>query len=176
MIDIKNSIKFMKFSFESLKFFRGVGEDILVDRPTIHKTRMDRRPRDLALGLHEEADNWFNMRFGVRYRSQALFITGSWTAARAYAASDQHVVRIIPAEQYRFCWSATLRDLLEYHTTANANESISNFLERNLYSEDDLKAANVSGHEVMLHCSEYIAIPYPRPPDQIGKSSLILLG
>jgi len=165
----------MRFSFESLKFFRGVGHDIQVDRPTIHKTRMDRRPRDLALQLHEEANQWFNNKFGIQYRSQALFVSGSWTSARAYAASDEHVVRIIPLTPYRFCWSSTLRDLLEYHASADNGESMSTFLERSMYSEDDLRAANVSGHEVMLHCTEYVAIPYPRPVEDSGKSSLILL-
>ena len=165
----------MRFSFESLKFLRGVGQDIQIDRPTIHKTRMDRRPRDLALRLHEEANQWFDDKFGIRYRSQALFVTGSWTSARVYAASDEHVMRIIPLTPYRFCWSATLRDLLEYHTSANIGESMKDFLERNMYSEDDLRAANVSGHEVMLHCTEYVAIPCPRPAQESGKSSLILL-
>jgi hypothetical protein len=117
----------------------------------------------MPLQHHISADAWFESQFGVKYRSQALFVTGSWAAARLYAASDKHVVRIIPILPYRFCWSRSLRDLLEFFVSGAVSGNIGDFLTQNNYSESDLEGAHASGHEVMLHCLNYIAIPVEAP-------------
>lgn len=153
----------LKSTFETLKFFRGIKDQIPLDRPSIHETRMDRRPRDSALHLHSAADNWFNEKFGTRYRSQALFVTSDWATARLYASSDDRVFRIVPLTDYKFCWSPQLKDFLEYGLRPNQAETISQFLDRSDYTEIDLLAAHGSGHEVMLHCAEYLAVPHPQP-------------
>ncbi|WP_143451073.1 hypothetical protein [Janthinobacterium sp. BJB301] len=171
MENAKNMIS----SFETLEFYRGISDTDKIVSPIVHKTRMDRLPRNMSKHLHDEADRWFEQHFGIKYRSQALFVSSSWDTARNYASDDNHVVRIIPTTPYRFCWSPELADLIEYVATANTGQTISDFLSQNGYLDADLMAAHASGNEVMVHCREYIAFPVPRPNQLLERSSIILI-
>lgn len=148
-------------SFETLPFFRGVSARYDPQRPTIHETRRNRRPKDTSIEFHDIADGWFRSRFGVPYRSQALLLTSRRFTAQAYAATPAHVMRILPLSPYRYCWSPNAVDLL---FAAKKLEGASpSEVEAHLaalgYREDGLTEAHTSGHEVMLYCEKYIAVP-----------------
>ena len=148
-------------SFETLIFLRGVSARYDPQHPTIHKTRLNRRPKDSPIEFHNVADRWFYSRFGVLYRSQALLLTSRKLTASAYAATPAHVMRILPLSDYRYCWSPNAVDLLFAATKLKdaSPSEIEDHLTSLGYREDGLAEAHATGHEVMLHCDRYIAIP-----------------
>lgn len=148
-------------TFEVLCFCRGMSGKYPIDRPYVVEPRVDRRPRDSGPKFHEIADHWFLERFGIRYRSQGVFVTPNQLTATAYAASPRHVARVVPLTEYRYCWSPRVSDLLfKAKELADADPAaIRQFLESAEYQESELGAAHEAGHEVMLHCSRYVAIP-----------------
>lgn len=88
-------------------------------------------------------------------------MTASPEAALVYAASPLHVMRVIPLSTYKYCWSPTVSDLLFAATkyVNGAPEQVNAFLDQAMYRECELNEAHASGHEVMLSCERYIAIP-----------------
>lgn len=165
-------------SFESLVFYRGVSSSYAVDRPSILEPRRDRRPKNSSIDFHTAADNWFLKRFGIAYRSQGLFLCARMLTAHAYAASPAHVMRIVPLSAYRYCWSPTISDLLFAATKLASAETseVEKHLDSAGYREEGLADAYAAGHEVMLHCERYIAIPVRLLPDEaVGKPQRIIL-
>jgi hypothetical protein len=148
-------------SFEVLSFYRGVSAKVPLDRPSIHAVRRDRRPRDSNYSFHTIADEWFLSRFGVRYRSGALFVVSNLMHAGNYAETPLHVMRIIPLDAYTYCWSPVYRDLLfiQARLVDTKPKSVFDALDLGMYRESDLHSASVSGHEVMLYCEKYLAVP-----------------
>lgn len=148
-------------SFETLAFFRGVSARYNPQHPTIHQSRRNRRPKDTSMEFHNVADEWFLSRFGVKYRSEAIFLTSMKLTAQAYAATHEHVMRILPLSGYRYCWSPNAVDLLFAAKKLDGASRIE--IEDHLlslgYREDGLAEAHATGNEVMLHCDKYITIP-----------------
>ncbi len=165
-------------TFESLVFYRGMSKEYPTDRASLVVPRKDRRPRNSSLAFHEAADQWFESRFGVRYRSQAVFVTASPVAALVYAASPLHVMRVIPLSTYKYCWSPAVSDLI-FAATKYANgthEQVNAYLDQAMYRESELNEAHASGHEVMLSCERYVAIPVgPLGVTIAGGPSIIVL-
>lgn len=145
-------------SFETLQFFRGIAN--VVSHPFVTTTRKDRRPRDMPVDLHAAADEWFLKRFGVKFRSQALFVTSRLVIASGYG---QQTVRILPLGNYRYCWSRTTSDLLAILKDAKASQ-VHALLDAAQYVDCALTEAHHTGHEVMLFCDEYVAIPVETTP------------
>jgi len=148
-------------TFESLVFYRGMSNEYPTDRASLVVPRRDRRPRNSPLAFHEAADRWFESRFGVRYRSQGVFVTAHPEATLAYAASASHVMRVIPLSSYKYCWSPAVLDLIFAATkyADGAPESVNAYLDSVNYQQSELDKAHASGHEVMLSCECYVAIP-----------------
>lgn len=148
-------------SFEVLPFYRGVSVRYPIDAPSLNIPRRNREPRSSSPSFHRAADAWFEKTFGIPYRTQGLFVTPSDYVARNYAASDEHVMRIVPLSPYRFCWSPTISDLLfvAQRLAEASSHEIEEYLAAADYQEGGLQAAHTSNHEVMLHCERYVAIP-----------------
>lgn len=146
-------------SFESLEFYRGLSSRYDIQHPSVHYTRKGRRPRDVAENLHQIADSWFSDRFGVRYRSDAIFVSSNLNVVAAYAYSPEHIARIIPLGAYSYCWSSRLTDLLEVCLRKPREDELIEELNDADYKETDLESAYRMGHEVMLSCDSYICIP-----------------
>ena len=159
-------------SFETLSFFRGVSTRYSAQHPTVHNTRRDRKPKDSPIEFHEFADEWFCSRFGVRYRSQAVFLTSMKRRAVAFAATPAHVMRIIPLSVYRYCWSPHAVDLLfaARRLRGSGRAAIEGHLESLQYREDSLSEAHAAGNEVMLFCESYIAIPVHLTRDDLSET------
>ncbi|MEL4177444.1 hypothetical protein [Roseateles sp. PN1] len=168
-------------SFEIFPFWRGVSSKYDLKAPTVNVTRLDRKPKNSGQSFHKLADAWFEKRFGIPFRSQALHVTSRLLTARTYGATPAHVMRIIPLSDYQYCWSEKTQDLL-FGANALANcgkEEVEQYLESMEYRTDGLEEAHASGHEVMLRCGTYIAIPMhmleheePKEP----KSLIVLSG
>ncbi|WP_223435338.1 MULTISPECIES: hypothetical protein [unclassified Pseudomonas] len=146
-------------SFEKLAFYRGVSDNFPLDHPMIVMTRKNRKPRDTNIELHNAADEWFFEKFGVKYRSQAVFVTPQLDVARGYGATFDHVVRVIPLGGYSFCWSKKFADMLLLLNDGVKLAEVSAYLDRAEYTELDLSSAYTSGNELMLYCNAYVAIP-----------------
>ncbi|WP_460095236.1 hypothetical protein [Pseudomonas sp. S2_B03] len=146
-------------SFETLGFYRGLSRHYEIAHPTVHATRKNRRPRDMNLDLHNAADDWFYETFGVRYRSQSIFLSSNITTAAAYAATPDHIAKIIPLGPYSYCWSSQLSDLLELCMSKPEIDTLRTELKNSNYKENGLDEAHRLGHEVMLFCESYICIP-----------------
>lgn len=148
-------------SFETLSFYRGMSSKHRTDQLSLIVPRRDRRPKDSSLHFHGIADEWFKVRFNVPYRSQGVFLTSRLMTASAHAATADHVMRVIPVGAYKYCWSPEVEDLLfaaKRFATSPRNE-IDAYLENSQYREVDIHDAQRSGHEVMLFCERYVAIP-----------------
>lgn len=147
------------YTFENLEFYRGLSKEHDLTKPTILCTRKDRMPRDLPEHIHAAADQWFLDEFGVKYRSQSLFVTSGLNVAAAYAYSSSHIARILPLGDYSFCWSTHVRDMMELFIGNSSMNSVRDELASANYIQSDLCSAHGSGHEVMLFCEKYICIP-----------------
>ena len=82
-------------------------------------------------------------------------------SAGTYAANPDYVVRVVPVSSYRYCWSPLVSDLLFAANRLGSapDHEIESYLEAVQYREDRLEDAYTSGHEVMLRCEKYVAIP-----------------
>lgn len=146
-------------SFEKLAFYRGLSKNYEISQPTVHATRKNRLPRDMQQYIHEAADNWFFESFGVRYRSQSIFLSSNINIVSAYAATPDHIARVIPLGPYRYCWSSQITDLLEICMHATDVNIFRDELANSRYKEEGLADAHRLGHEVMLFCDSYVCVP-----------------
>jgi hypothetical protein len=130
---------------------------------TINDCPVNRKPVDTPIYLHNIVDNWMLAKFGIRYRSNAVFATGSGSQASAYG----HRYAVYPIGNFTFCWSPTVYDLTKQFkpawTQATADEDggegrMVEALDNAEYQTTDLARAIKSRHEVMIHCKEYIMV------------------
>ena len=146
-------------TFEVFPFLRGTSTRYPIDRPYVGIPRRNRRPRDLSEPIHHAADDWFFRRFSCRFRSQALFVSPQLLVAAGYGATPDHVVRILPLGAYQYCWSRKTSDLLSVLKQVTNIEDVEQELVGADYTNSDLRGAHESGHELMLFCDRYVAIP-----------------
>lgn len=148
-------------SFEVLPFYRGISRVISSPHPYLSRPRTNRLPKNSPINFHSVADEWFFSRFGVRYRSNSVFLTSNLITANSYTPDTNNVVRVIPISKYRFCWSPKVSDL--YWVATRLGSASSTHIQAELsslgYIESDLCGAFLTGHELMLNCDQYIAIP-----------------
>lgn len=128
-----------------------------VNRPkvgVILKTRKDRKPRDSSIELHNEADEYFFKKFGIKFRSQSIFCTGDIQSAKKYGK----VAKIKPIGDSQICWSPKCFDLIEkedFHWMTTEE-----FILENEYQIGNLDKAIESGNEIMIHCDRYEIIQH----------------
>lgn len=128
------------------------------------KVRKNRTPKDIP----EEAHTWFNSffkkKFGIRARSESLFITGDLGLSKSYGNRSY---MIFPIGRYKILWNPEIEDLFEYlrifHIVDSDNfykNRITDTLLRIIDEYQYMKDFNefvISGHEGMLICNEYYA-------------------
>lgn len=148
-------------TFETLIFLRGMSARYPTDRPSICIARQDRSPKDTSAAFHAAADRWFEETFGIRYRSAATFVSAGRITAGAYAATADHVMRVIPLGVYSYCWSPAIKDFLflENEMQRAGDSDVWARLNHAGYRCHGLDEAHASGNEVMLSCERYVAIP-----------------
>ena len=164
------------FDFKTLK--RG-----MKNKPDlfIANVRPDRKPTDTPLPIHEFMDNWFYKKFGVKFRSNAMFATKSTGSSQIYGT----VYVVFPIGEFKYCYSTVVSDLyvditskieskLSSHYAPLSKEKFNDFLsdEDNVkfsldivekllsdlnYVNNNLK--NVTNYpEIMINCKSYLAI------------------
>ncbi|WP_300760231.1 hypothetical protein [Janthinobacterium sp.] len=116
--------------------------------------RTDRRPLDSNKLTHDAVDDYMEDKFGWRGRSAGLFVTTITNHASAYG----DVYMILPRGDFKFIWSPKVSDLITKQM--NVTSDIEKELRKFKYQSTDLTAALNSGHEIMISCKDYYAIPY----------------
>ena len=142
---------------------------------TLHKvkTRKDRAPRDMNGNTHVLIDNYFEKKYGIRYRSASVFTTGSKENAEDYGSA----YAVFPIGEFSFIWSPNVVDLYSNLKAAQTfkkffsnpfkaskpivitQEVINSYLDTAKYTNDNLGVAIRKGNEIMISCDEYYIIP-----------------
>ena len=100
-------------------------------------------------------DDWFEGRFGLRYRKRSLFCTGNRAAAEGYCLPLGEVRRIVANDDYSFCWSPLAPDL--YEEWLKSDGEVHALLDSLQYRCDGLTEAIASGNEIMLVGDSFLA-------------------
>lgn len=157
------------------------GEDVTAHIFDVHK---DRRPKDSPLNLHVFAGQYFEDKFGFNFRSGAVFGAGDVSEYSGWEYA------IFPLGKWSYVWSPEVDDLFvkffryykqtEYYKPGGSEDfDISGFrrrvskkvvwatLDLMKYTNNNLPAAIRSGHEIMIDCDKFLAIPKDKLPDAI---------
>lgn len=130
---------------------------------------MNRTPRDMDGSTHDDLNDWFEAKTGVRYRSEALFCSGDYSIAEQYATdfrshNDGDVVIILPIGKYEYAWSTKIEDLYTYldpEESWESSEDANSVMSKLGYvNNTNLTGAIYSGHEIMVHCKQAYAISF----------------
>ena len=141
------------------------GRIVEVGRDVVRK---DRKPVDLNKRIHTVTDDWMEWKFGIRGRSQAVFVVGD-TAARNIGHYGQIYIAI-PQGDFKFLWSSESADLLAYTNATDLPERIDGMpddeagmliradLNRANYRAIQLPRAIKSENEIMVECDHMLLI------------------
>lgn len=142
--------------------------DIVVKYP-----RTNRRPLTTNKAMHDAADEYFKKKFGVKFRSESIFASRSTTLAKYYG----DIYAIFPLDKVSFAWSEKVEDFtndsLNYkqrklgHASKEdlSPEQFEKMMDSFEYHVNDdslseafFKFRDFKGHEIMIHCDEYVAV------------------
>ena len=135
--------------------------------------RTNRRPLTTHAKVHELADDYFKHKFGIKFRSESIFVSRSKSLAEAYG--DPYV--IFPLDRVDFAWSPKVEDFTyeahEFNSRFSAGDTVASqdfkdfqeFMDKLEYHSNDdslateyVKFTNLKKYEVMIKCDEYLAI------------------
>ena len=74
----------------------------------IRNVRKNRTPMDMPEDAHDAFDDAFHKKFGIKARSNSIFVTGSKYMAENYGDT---VYAIFPIGKYKYLWSPKFQDL-----------------------------------------------------------------
>ena len=121
----------------------------------------ERQPRDSSSLLHNVTGAWFQRKFGLNYRTLALFCTGKLDVARGYAAQPGvSVIQIFPVGDFSICFSEKCMDLYGHFqfrpdiTGAEIEQELDS-LSYVEYKNCGLDIAAASGFEAMLYAEQF---------------------
>ncbi|WP_157158300.1 hypothetical protein [Delftia sp. Cs1-4] len=143
--------KWEEFS-SGLRVLRGFGIRSSEKSITLHSPAA-RTPVNMPQSVQVEIDNWFETRFGIRFRQRSIFGTGSFEVAQSYTRDFGEVRALRPEADFCFCWSPLCEDLYGAYQECSPSESIADMLDRLDFRCNDLYSAILSGNEIMLVCS-----------------------
>lgn len=150
MVNLKNNATTWFCDSKGLSIYRGFNK-VRAELAIELSSPKNRRPRDNSLEVHAQADDWFEQRFGYRFRESSLFVTGDYENDKSYAEHGE--VRVIqPLSDYVFCWSPKCCDLYGEVELSPQSESISDMMARLEFQCTDIYSAIKSGNEIMIIC------------------------
>lgn len=131
------------------------------------KIRSNRKSSSTPSRVQEAIDDYFEEQFGIRYRSNSMFASGSSTTVHNYG--NPYIV--FPIGKYQILWSKQIEDLfmdlprdlrletnVEDLSEEQLKEKIYNFFNNSNYQEGNLKSAIKSENEIMITGKGYYAI------------------
>jgi len=113
--------------------YRGMKHSFTYD---IKQVRVDRKPKDIPLILHEMLDKEFKKQFGWNARSNSVFCTGNKTSTEEYG----NAYVIFPCDNYKYISSEKVEDLylhlLRWETTKSS--LYKNHFEKTIYNKQSI--------------------------------------
>ena len=155
----------IKGRVDKLALFRGLGPR--AGNASFSKVAcpVNRYPMSTNPTVHEISDAWFVDHFGISFRRNAVFATGSEDEAGGYGL----LYAIFPIGDFKICYSPVIKDLfnewesfeesnghcLHNMTSELISDEVDSILRRGRYVTGPLTTAIKSKHEIMIHCNEY---------------------
>ena len=123
---------------------------------------MARNPRNTSRELHDLADAWFKHKFGVNFRSRALFCTGNRVEAEDYCDDNHVLISIEPVGDHAFCYSPNCTDMYRHFKRVSAHPwqqdkvwKELDSLQYQLVNNAPWSTAALSGCEIMMYAQVF---------------------
>ncbi len=116
--------------------------------------RTERTPLNMDKDVHYRLDDIFFSKFGVKYRSNSIFVTGDASEAGEYGK----IYLIFPIGKYQYTWSPSINDLYLFSDILGGDDQTRIDGLMRGYKQKDLSRAISSHHEIMLSGKQYIAL------------------
>ena len=110
------------FSYNNMDdstLWRGVSGHIQLPAFSTQKVKTNRGPTDSSKEIHEVLDNYFKSKFGIKFRSNAVFTTGRCHVAEEYG--DAFIV--FPIGEYKYIWSPKILDAYRFFDNKKSKEN-----------------------------------------------------
>ena len=139
----------------------------------VSRVRKDRKPSNTPINIHNLVDEWFDKKFGIKFRSNAMFATQIKSTAKAYGT----LYVVFPIGEFTICSSNIITDLYfditdlyfssvdSHKTIQTVNDNINEYKSEieNLLDNADYKINTpivdiTRQSELMIHCDKYLAI------------------
>lgn len=126
------------------------------------KVRKDRKPLDMEKKMSARLDDAFNEVFGIRARSQCLFVTGNENLTLRYGPA----YIVFPIGKIQWIWSKRIKDLFNVSYKNEYGDfdedDLEYWVKENYTKNQSLDKAIKAGHEIMIDCKSYcgIAVKY----------------
>ena len=138
----------------------------------VEQVRKDRKPRDTKRFVHDVMDDWFFTNMKIAPRSQGLFCTGSYAAAKTYSILG-NICCVFPVGQFKYVYGVKqdryLRDTYEIAqeishrvgilTRDEVLEEADRIMSEVEWRTTDLDTALKYKSEIVLLCDEVILVP-----------------
>jgi hypothetical protein len=124
------------------------------------KVRTDRKPKDTPIDIHKWIDDWFYEKFGIRVRSNCIFVSFDYEVANDYG-DPCYIIPIgryitIASSIYTDLYNDILQDRLNIGYEKIEKSELISYLKLGKY-EKNKKMSNKKT-EYMIICKEYYAI------------------
>lgn len=134
-----------------VRAYRGI--QVYRPQPLVIKkyVRTNRHPVDTPNNISKLMDNWFNKKFGIKFRSEALFVTGNVIAAKHFG----YVYIVFPIGNYDYSWSPVYSDLTDDFANA-LSKKIKQYPEEYKYLNDRFINIKKNHLEEFMEDGKYI--------------------
>ncbi len=116
------------------------------------KIRTDRKPTNTKQETHQVFDDLFLRKYGIRWRTNSIFTTGSYSEADLYG----QVYIIFPVGRFDYIYNPVVADLYLYTKRKLTIDEMGHLVDG--YKSDNLRNAIISYNEIMITGKEYIAV------------------
>ncbi len=153
----------------SVPLYRGVHHVNWERSPVqVVDVNLSRSPKDSSIYLHQAADDWFYLNFGIRFRSASLFCVFAEQTASSYGEP----VIVFPLGQFDYCWSreyadmysafqSAFRDFVRSTGASPSDEAVNEFMSDGKYMHNtglSDAAGKFRRNEVMVACKQVALI------------------
>lgn len=136
--------------------------------------RKNRRPLDTPEFVHDIMDQWFYDNYGIRFRSNSMFVWGRPTKVDAKHYGNTYMV--FPIGQFNFIWSQRIQDIgvdiVDHYIEAQhelesegrttdqwtLKRILEDFLDKADFSNQNFDQAVKKGNEILINTDKYYAL------------------